>query len=121
MKRKLSKESNAERKCIRLFTPRISATLPACYVLAFRMDDGSFIIYGSDALGLVGMDWSVDYTDEPIPKILLARPKEAFESILNGGRGIALARKCKDASSWREWELYATVAKPSDIEKIYDD
>jgi hypothetical protein len=99
---------------------KLRGEVPRHYLLAFRMDNGFFAVYGGDALHFTGTEGVVNDTDEPLPRVIVTHPEEAFASKLITGKGIALARRRKEESSWCVWEVYALIDRLDEIGRIHD-
>lgn len=99
---------------------KIRSCVPDRYVLAFRVDDGSFIVFGADAFKCVGMNGMVNFTDKSVPRLHICDAEVGFRSLMENRRGIALAKKRKKSGGWCDWVVYRLVEKEEDLKGVKD-
>ena len=102
---------------------KIRMEVPRKYVVAFH-EKGKFVIYGDDALNLMGMGTAnfIPSADGLGPKLVILenRAVKVFRIILGIGRGVALSRRRKDECKWCKWEVYRLIDEEEDLNEIED-
>jgi len=101
---------------------KIRMEVPRRYVVVFH-EKGKFVIYGEDALNLMGTANCRFLPDKSGPRLVIRedRAANAFRRILGVGRGIALSRERTGESKWCSWEVYKLVDGEDDLNEIKDE
>lgn len=101
---------------------KIRMEVPRKYVVAFH-EKGKFVVYGEDALNLMGTAIGRYSSDGLGPKLVILddRAAKAFRIILGIGRGVALSRRRKDDCKWCKWEVYKLVGDEDDLNEIKEE
>lgn len=91
---------------------------PVDHILAFNMGD-YFMVYGGDAMALLGYGGIVNRMNEPIPAAIIPAEQSvvAFGSILLNRGKIALVGERQEAGAWNRWKVYDRICNADDLKR----
>lgn len=92
--------------------------IPEDFVIAFDMGY-YFVVYGAGALKCIGMNGIYNFSDEPIPRAVIAKENSVtgFYSLLINRMNVALVKRRFVHGNKPSWNTYAMITSSEDLEK----